>query len=458
MSRFGVRAFSHALAAGALGAAFAAVPARAGEASGPTLDPAIVAAAGDVSPARLKTIDEQLVGFGTRNLLSERLGSRTRGVYAARDAIAARFRAIAARTGGRMTVAFDTFEHAKTDHLPRAVEVSSVIATLRGDDPERGTIVLSSHYDSRNSDANDATRDAPGADDNGSGTACVLEAARVLAALPLHATVVFATFDGEEQGLFGSEHFAKVLKDRGTVVEANLNNDIVGASIGHAGQNAPNDVRLFSESLPKGADPARVNLLGSENDSPARELARFVKEIAEAYVAPMHANLIYRSDRFLRGGDQESFAEQGYPAVRFVEQNENFDHQHQNVRVEGGVQYGDLVRFVDFDYLARVTRMNVAAITTLALAPAEPVPRMVVRDLGYDTTLVWKPVPRAASYEVVWRATFEPLWTHLAPVLNATSYTAVGVSKDDFIFGVRALDADGHAGVVAYPLPERRSE
>jgi Zn-dependent M28 family amino/carboxypeptidase len=417
-------------------------------------DPAIERAVASASAGRLRELDTRLVGFGTRNLFSTPSSQPGRGVFAARDWIAARFREIANESGGRLTVAFDTYEQPKTEDTPRAVTVSSVIATLRGDDPARGTIVISSHYDSRNTDGNDATRDAPGADDNGSGTVCVLEAARALASMRFPATIVFATFDGEEQGLFGSAHYAKTLHDEGVRVEANLNNDIIGASIGHDGEKAPMDVRLFSEAIPAGAQPRRVNIVGSENDSPARELARFVKETAEAYVPQMRANLVYRSDRFLRGGDQESFADQGFPAVRFVEQHENFDHQHQTVRVENGVRYGDLLEFMDFDYLARVTSMNVAALAGLALAPARPDARMVARTLGYDTTLTWQRVPHASSYEVVWRATSEPLWTHAVNAGDVTTYTTK-LSKDDWIFGVRAVDGAGHRSVASYPTPTR---
>jgi Zn-dependent M28 family amino/carboxypeptidase len=420
----------------------------------PALDPAIQRAVAAVSAESVQEIDTRLVGFGTRNLFSTPPQPAGRGVFAARDWIAAQFRHFAKASAGRLTVAFDTFEQAKTENTPRAVTVSSVIATLRGDDPARGAIVISSHFDSRNSAGNDTTRDAPGADDNGSGTSCVLEAARVLAAMHFPATIVFATFDGEEQGLFGSEHYAKTLHDEGVQVEANVNDDIIGASVGHDGERAPNDVRLFSEALPAGANLRRVNLVGSENDSPARELARFVKEAAEAYVPPMRANLVYRSDRFLRGGDQESFSEQGFPAVRFVEQHENFDHQHQTVRVENGVQYGDLLEFVDFGYLAQVTRMNVAAVAALASAPAKPLAHMLTRELAYDTTLTWQRVTRAVSYEVVWRATTEPIWTHAANAGDVATYTT-RLSKDDWIFGVRAVDAAGHKSAASYPTPMR---
>jgi hypothetical protein len=419
------------------------------------LDPAITAMLSAVSPTDLKSIDTTLVGFGTRNLFSEGLPSKTRGVFASRDWLVAQFKAIAAKTKGRMTVDVDSFVQPKTERTPRDVQTDSVYATLKGDDPSRGTVVMSSHYDSRNSDGNDATLDAPGADDNGSGTSAVLEAARVMAQTHFNGTIVFACFDGEEQGLFGSAHFAKMLKDKGVVVEANLNNDIIGASVGHDGVKNASYVRLFSEALPVGTDIRRTNLIGTENDSPSRELARFVKEVDEAYLQPFGVNLIYRSDRFLRGGDQQSFTANGFAAVRYVEPHENFEHQHQNIRVENGTQYGDLLSYVDFDYLATVTRANVAALATLALAPAAPKVTLSNKDLGYDSTLNWDAVPGAASYEVVWRATSEPVWTHARDVGNVTNVVMTGLSKDDWIFGVRSIDARGRKSVASFPRPVR---
>jgi len=419
------------------------------------LDPAIVTALGRIKASDLRAIDTKLVSFGTRNLFSEGLHDPNRGVYAARDWLSAQFSDIAKSTGDRMTVRLDTFMQAKTPRTPRAVETSSVYATLRGDDPTRGTIVISSHYDSRNSDGSDATKDAPGADDNGSGTSAVLEAARALAPMHFKATIVFACFDGEEQGLFGSAHLAKTMKDAGVRVEANLNNDIIGASVGHDGESMPNDVRLFSEALPVGAKGPRVNATGTENDSPARELARSAKEIGEAYLPQMHVNLVYRADRFLRGGDQESFAEQDFPAVRYVEPHENFEHQHQDVRVEAGKQFGDLLAYVDFDYLARVTQLNAAALATLALAPVAPAAELDSRALSYDSTLLWNAVPGANAYDVVWRKTNEATWTHAKNVGAATTAT-LPLSKDDWLFGVRALDARGHTSVVAFPLPKTK--
>ena len=441
-----VLALSLGFAAG--GAARADVPA-------PPVDPAIAAAIARISAAELRATDERLVAFGTRSTFSESAGAG-RGVFAARSYLVERFRSIAAASGGRMTVALDTYTQAAdpAKRIPRAVEISSVIATLKGDDPSGRTYVMSSHYDSRNSNNDDGEHDAPGADDNGSGTSAVVEAARVLASVPLHATVVFACFDSEEQGLFGSAHFAQTLKDGNVDVEGNLNNDIVGASVGDDGVKRDSVIRIFSESLPIGTVPNRVNVIGGENDSPSRELARFAKETSDAYATGLRGTLIYRADRFLRGGDHESFNAQGFPAIRFVEPVENFNHQHQDVRVENGVQYGDLLQYMDFDYLAKVTRYNVASLAALALAPATPKVSVETKALTNDTTLTWQAVPRAVRYEVLRRATTDPLWTSVDDAGTATTAT-LKFSKDNWLFGVRAVDAEGHRSPAGYPTPVR---
>jgi Zn-dependent M28 family amino/carboxypeptidase len=422
----------------------------------PAVDPAIAAAVAKVSAERLRTIDTRLVAFGTRNGFSETLHNSKRGVYAARDWIAAQFRESAKASGGRLTVDYDTFVSPKTDpRIPRDVEISSVIATLKGDDPQRGLVIVSSHFDDCNSKCTDPVLDAPGADDNGSAVSAVLETARVLAPLHFAATIVFIAFDGEDLGLLGSAHYAKSLKDRGAKVEIDVNNDIIGASVAHNGALFPNDVRLFSEALPSNANLKRVNQIGSEDDSPSREVARALKETGAVYVPSMHVNLIFRTDRFLRGGDQQSFTDLGFAGTRYVEQSENYEHQHQTLRTENGIEYGDLIKFIDFDYLARVTQLNVADVATLASAPPAPDASLSARALGYDTTLEWKPAPEAASYEVVWRATYEPLWTHARNVGNVMTYTFPNVSKDDWIFGVRAVDSVGHKSPAAYPQPVR---
>ena len=418
-------------------------------------DPAIAQAVSQVSPDRLRATDERLVAFGTRNTFSA-TASPGRGVLAARDWIAGQFRAIAAGTGGRMTVALDEYvQHADGKRVPRDVKISSVVASLRGVEPGGRTYVMCSHYDSRNTDDADGTRDAPGADDNGSGTAAVLEAARVLAGSHPHASIVFATYDAEEQGLFGSAHHAASLRAAGADVQGDLNNDIIGASAGDRGQSNTGFVRIFSEALPAGADPHRINRLGSENDSPSRELARFAHDVGTLYVPGLEGRLVYRADRFLRGGDQESFTAAGFPAIRFVEPVETFAHQHQDVRVEGGVQYGDLERFMDFVYLAQVTRYNVAVLAALAQGPGRPARAWVsTKELTNDTTLGWTPVAGAARYEVARRRTTDALWTDATDAGQATGVT-LPYSKDDWIFGVRAVDSQGRAGVAAYPAPQR---
>jgi len=424
-------------------------------ASPPAPDPVITAALAKVSAERLKSDDAKLVGFGTRNTFSEKLANG-RGVFAARSWIADRFREIAKTSHGRMTVAYDSYvQKADGKRVARDVEISSVVATLEGDEPGGRTYVMSSHYDSRNSDNADVTQDAPGADDNGSGTAAVIEAARVMADLPTHATLVFATYDAEEQGLLGSAHHAAALKTAGMDVQGDLNNDIIGASVGDQGEKNPGLVRIFSEAIPMGSDPARVNGIGNENDSPSRELARYAQEIGDRYQTDFHGELIFRADRFLRGGDHLSFNAVGYPAIRFVEPVETFSHQHQNVRTENGIEYGDLAKFMDFDYLARVTRYNVAVLASLAMGPGRPDSVAVLtRALDNKTQLTWTRVPGAVGYEVVRRKTTDAIWTETTDVGDVTAAT-LPYSKDNWLFAVRAVDAAGHRGVPTFPVPLR---
>jgi hypothetical protein len=418
------------------------------------VDPQIAAMVSHVSAGRLRAIETSLAGFGTRNDFSDASSTATHGVFGARDWIRAQFEAIAKSSGGRMSVELDNYLQPKTPRTPRAVQESSVIATLHGDEP--GLVyVLSSHYDDCNGDCTDGTRVAPGANDNGSGTAAVLEAARIMAGHRFRGTIIFAVFDGEELGLWGSQHFADELKAKGVRVAANLNNDIIGNSTGGNGVHEPSVLRVFSEALPADAKPSLVNLVGSENDSPSRELARFVGEVVPQYLPDFTIRQIWRADRFLRGGDQESFQDDGYPAIRFVEANENFTQQHQDVRTENGTQYGDLVSFIDFDYLAKTTQVNIASLAALALGPqAPPNAQLVLKHLGYDSTLRWSPAIGAMSYEIVWRSTTASAWEHAQNVGNATEAT-VPVSKDDAVLGVRAIDAQGHRSVASYPSPVR---
>lgn len=444
-----------AVLAATVGLLTGASPAPGVPIAAPSPDPRIAALVAAVDPVRLKHTDDALVAFGTRNDFSERDSTPAHGVFGARDWIAGRFRAIAAGSDGRMSVALDTYLQPKTPRTPRAVTESSVIATLRGDEPGR-IYVMASHYDDCHGHCTIGTGIAPGADDNGSGVSAVLEAARVMAATHFHGTIVFACFDGEELGLWGSNHYARAMAARRAPILAVLNDDIVGNSVGGDGRSEPGVIRVFSQALPAGASLERVNAIGSENDSPSRELSRFVADVVPAYVANFRVRQIYRADRFLRGGDQESFQDAGYSAaIRFVESHENFTHQHQDVRVENGVQYGDLPQYIDPAYLARATAANVAALATLALGPAPPGDvQLVAKRLGYDSTLRWKPAAGAASYETVWRASDAPQWQYAAAVGDVDEAT-VPVSKDDDVLGVRSVDASGLRSPAVYPAPVR---
>ncbi|MBV9233364.1 MAG: M28 family metallopeptidase [Candidatus Eremiobacteraeota bacterium] len=415
----------------------------------------IAAMVDGVKADRLQATVAALVAFGTRNDFSEKSSTARYGVFGARDWILSQFRSIATITGGRMTVALDTYLQPKTRRTPRAVLESSVIATLRGDAAGR-TYVMSSHFDDCDGDCTDGAGAAPGADDNGSGVAAVLEAARVMAATHFRGTIVFACFDGEELGLWGSSHYAGERAAGGTPVLAVLNNDIVGSAVGGDGQSEPNVIRVFSQALPLHADAQRVNLVGSENDSPSRELSRFIAETVPVYLPALSVRQIFRADRFLRGGDQESFQNAGYSAaIRFVEAHENFAHQHQNVRVQNGTQYGDLPQYIDAEYLRRATQANVAALATLALGPAPPHSvQMALKRLGYDSTLRWNASAGATSYEVVWRSTDAAQWQHVNNVGNVTQAT-VPVSKDDYVLAVRSVDSNGLRSPAVYPVAVR---
>ena len=403
-----------------------------------------------------------LVGFGTRNTLSTQTDTK-RGIGAARDWIAGEFRKIAATSDGRMTVELQAYEQPVAVRVPQPTLLTNVVATLRGTQPESADryLVVSGHYDSMCTSPTNAVDDAPGANDDASGVAAVLEMARVMARHRFNATIVFMAVAGEEQGLLGSTYFAEQAKLKNLHLEAMLTNDIIGSSTGQDGSHDNRSVRVFSEGIPSNESTADATLrrsIGGENDAPSRQLARSIKEIGEKYVRGFKVNLIYRRDRYLRGGDHIPFLERGYPAVRFTEPSENYHHQHQNVRVENGIQYGDLPQFVDFTYIAQVARVNAATLATLALAPDAP--RSVAlqtRQLTNDTTLQWQAntEPTVAGYEVVWRDTSAPLWTHSVQVGNVTTYTFPGLSKDNVLFGVRALDSEGNRSPTTFPRPAR---
>jgi len=424
-------------------------------------DPRIAEATQQVSADRIRQTIEKLVSFHTRSTLSaqdEESIKAGKGIGAAREWIKAEFERYARECGGCLEVKTDSFEEQPAERIPKPTQITNVYAVLRGTDAQQAKRIalVTGHYDSRNSDNLNTTDAAPGANDDGSGTAVSLECARVLSRMKFPATIIFLTVAGEEQGLNGSKHFAQMAKGEGWNIEAVLNNDIVGGD--RSPQQDASVVRVFSEGLPASAGEAeirRIRALGGESDSTSRELARFVAEVGRSYDAGVKPLLIFRLDRYLRGGDHYSFNQQGFAAVRLTEYREDYNHQHQNVRTEGGIEYGDLPKFVDFDYVARVARLNAATLAALASAPGPPAKvRMLTKELQNGTTLTWESSPGAASYEVLWRATSAPDWEYVQTVSNATRAT-LKLSKDNVVFAVRAVDSAGHRSLPIVPEPER---
>jgi len=437
-------------------AALAAAPALA--VPGPN-DPTIEKVVAGVSAARIKANIRKLASFGTRNSLSD-TESDTRGIGAARRWIKAELERCAADSGGRLQVAFDDHVVPPGPRIPKPTHIVNVVATLPGSQAEsRDRIyVVSGHYDSMPTDPMDGASDAPGANDDASGTAVSMELACVMSHYRFDATLVFLAVAGEEQGLLGSEGWARDAKARGLDVAGMLDDDIVGGSQARDGRFERDRLRLFAEGLPAKkelSDEALAAILtGGENDLPTRQLARFVKAVGERYVPGMKVDVHWRRDRYLRGGDHFSFLEQGYPAVRFTEPNENWNHQHQDVRVENGIQYGDLPEFVDYPFVAQVARVNGAALAALALAPSTPKGvEMEVRPYEVETTLRWKanPEPDVAGYRIVWRETAAAEWQRSRDVGNVTRATLADVLKDDYQFGVEACGKDNLCSVAAYP-------
>jgi hypothetical protein len=430
----------------------------------PLRNPAIASIVRQIDARNIERTIRQLVSFGTRSTLSEQNDPK-RGIGAARDWLYSEFQKAAEASGGRMTVEKQSFEQPKAARVPQPTILTNIVATLKGSQPESTNriYVVSGHYDSMCNSPTDAKCDAPGANDDASGTAAVLEMARVMAKFEFDATIVFMAVAGEEQGLLGSTHFAEEAKQKNWNVDAMLDNDIIGNSLGGNGIRDRNTVRVFSEGVPSNETTAEATTrrsVGGENDSASRQLARFIKENTDAFVPQMKVMMIYRRDRYGRGGDHIPFLERGYPAVRFTEVNEDFRHQHQNVRTENGVQYGDLPEFVDFAYVANVARVNAASLAMLANAPARPKGVTIVSRLSDDTELRWEAntEPDLAGYEIVWRDTTSPVWTNAKAVGSVTTFTLKGMSKDNFFFGVRAIDNDGNRSPVTFPKPITRNQ
>jgi Peptidase family M28 len=424
-------------------------------------DPQIAAALKNVSPATIESNLGKLVGFGTRLTLSAQdpeAIAAGQGIGAAREWIKSEFERYSRECGGCLEVRVDSFTEQPADRIPQATQISNVYAILQGTDPERAKsiVLVTGHYDSRNSDTFDSKGAAPGANDDASGTVVSLECARVLSKLKFPGTIIFLTVAGEEQGLNGSQHFAKMAKQQGWNIEAVLNNDIVGGN--RSPEQDTGVVRVFSEGVPAAATEQQLRMirnLGGESDSPSRELARYVGEVSRTYGTQVNPLLVFRLDRYLRGGDHYSFNQQGFAAVRFTEYREDYNHQHQNVRTENGIEYGDLTKFVNYEYIARVAQLNAATLASLAAAPAPPANvRLLTKNLENDSTLTWDASPEAAGYEVVWRDTSSPVWDH-SQAAGKVSRATMKYSKDNVIFAVRALDAEGHRSLPVVPSPER---
>lgn len=413
--------------------------------------PDLAQIAKDVQQSRLHATVAKLVSFGTRHTLSDR-NSETRGIGAAERWTAAEFEAISKACGGCLTVAVpkETFTGRR---VPNPTEIGAILAIQKGTtDPDR-VIIISGHIDSRVTDVMDFTSDAPGANDDGSGTAAVIEAARVLSKHRFPATLVFAVLEGEEQGLYGGKVLAAYAKQQGWRVEADLNNDIIGNTHGASGVHNDRQVRVFSEGTkavetPEQANSRRYN--GGEVDSPSRNLARFADGLADTYLKDLDVVMVYRTDRYGRGGDQVEMLNAGFPAIRVTEAAEHYDRQHQDLRSENGRVYGDTIDGVDFPYLTKVTQLNVMMMAALARAPAPPEGVKIEGAVSPDTKVSWDPSPGAASYRIHWRETTAPRWQHSRDTA-ATTDLLKSVVIDDWFFGVSAISADGYESPVVFP-------
>jgi hypothetical protein len=414
----------------------------------------------EISPQRIEGYVRKLVSFQTRHTMSDTVSDKT-GIGAARRWIKGELERCGA--GGRLQVAFDSHVSPVSARISRPTEIVNVVATLPGTQAQSKDrlYVVSGHYDSRNTEIMDASGYAPGANDDASGTAAVMEMACVMARYQFDATLIFMTVAAEEQGLLGAAHWAEQARQQNLNVAGMFTNDIIGSSRADDGKVDDTQVRLFAESIPatKELSEASRALLatGGENDTISRQLARHVKETGERYVPNFKVSIIQRRDRYLRGGDHIPFLERGFAALRFTEPAEDFTHQHQNVRKEGDKQFGDLPEYNDYNYIARVARVNAASLASLALAPAAPQKvQMRTAKLENDSTLVWQPnsEPDLAGYRIVWRETTAAQWQG-GLFVGAVTEATVKLSKDNYFFGVQAVDKDGNVSVATYPVPLR---
>lgn len=424
-------------------------------------DPEIAGMVAEVSSDSLKSYVTDLVSFGTRHLLSNQSDSK-KGIGAARNYVLRRFNQFAQASGGRMTCFIDTTTlPADGKRVNRPVLLGNVMAILKGTNPaDKRVFIISGHLDSRRINVMDSVGDAPGANDDASGVVAVMECARIMSRHAFSGTVIFVAVSGEEQGLLGSAYLAQRAKDEGWDVRAVLNNDIVGSNNStetHIINNT--QFRVFSEGIPHYETEKqikRIISLGLENDGASRQLARYVKEVGERYTDNLTVMLEYRTDRFLRGGDHLPFLERGMTAVRLTEMNENFNHQHQDVRIENGVQYGDLATFMDFEYLRKNTCINLSTLANLAKAPGAPGNVVIeVRNLSNESLLRWKAPEgqKAAGFYVLMRPTAESMWTK--KFFTKETKIRLPYSKDNYFFAVQSVSESGNESLPIVPVPGR---
>ena len=424
-------------------------------------DPRIHEIVGAVSAARMERDIRTLAGFGTRHTLSDTL-SDTRGIGAARRWIHAEFERISSACGGCLEVGYvaEVLPADTSERIPHEVNIVNVVALLRGGtDPQR-VVMLTGDIDSRVSDVNDFESESPGANDNATGIAATLEAARVLSRYPTDATIAFVAVAGEEQGLYGGEIVARHAQREGWNVEAVINTDMIGNIEGITGVIDNSTARVFAPGLPvttSEAELRRILSTGGELDTPARQLARYIARVANEYLPNLEVEIIYRLDRYGRGGHHTPFFEAGYlAAVRLMEANENYTRQHQDLRVEDGIAYGDVVEGVNFDYAASITALDAATLAALAWAPAVPRGVRISGAVEPSAELRWGAVeaPDLAGYRLYWRKPTEPLWTRSRWVGNVTDYTLENVIIDNYFFGVAAVDVEGHESMMIFPGQE----
>jgi hypothetical protein len=423
-------------------------------------DPAIEKMVGEVKADSLKSYVNKLVSFGTRHTLSTTTDPK-KGIGAARNWIISKFNEFAKSSNGRMSVELDKWILKEGRRIDSPADMANPMAILKGTDPsDQRIFLITGHMDSRVTDVMNRIADAPGANDDGSGSAAVIECARVMSKYAFPATIIFAALTGEEQGLYGATHLAERARQNNWMIEALLNNDIMGSNNSSETNVIDNTrLRVFSEGLPffeLDKKATSIRQLGLENDGPSRLLARYVKEIGERYIPNMEVVLIYRNDRFLRAGDHTPFVEKGYAAVRLTEMNENFEHQHQDIRTENGIRYGDFAEFMDFEYLKKNTALNLANLANLAKSPAVPQDVKVdVRNLTNSSLLSWKAPAngRVKGYYVLIRETYQGLWQK--KIFTSSTEMRLPYSKDNYFFAVQSVSEDGNESLPVLPIPGR---